>query len=167
MQVSSHDIAEILLQNNFTIACAESCTGGLLTSILTDVSGSSAYLKGAIVAYSNDVKQLLLGVQEITLLENGAVSATTAMEMAQGIRKKLEVDIGVAITGIAGPTGGSVNKPVGLVFIAVSGAEGTISASFNFRGSRGFIKEQSVNSALNMIYKYVNCQGDVLINDNK
>ena len=103
-----------------TIACAESCTGGLLTSMLTDVSGSSSYVMGSVVSYSNDVKARVLHVSEETLAVYGAVSEETAREMAQSVRKLIHADIGVGITGIAGPDGGSTEKPVGLVYIAVS-----------------------------------------------
>ena len=100
-----------------TIACAESCTGGLLTSTLTDISGSSAYVMGSVVSYSNDVKCRILHVQEETLSAYGAVSEETAFEMAEGIRNLMQTDIGIGITGIAGPYGGSADKPVALYIL--------------------------------------------------
>lgn len=114
-------VGQQLLAQGLTIACAESCTGGLLTSRLTDIAGSSAYVMGSVVSYTNRIKETLVGVQHETLLAHGAVSEETAREMAEGIRRAIETDIGVGITGIAGPGGGTKEKPVGLVFIAVSG----------------------------------------------
>ena len=107
------------------IALAESCTGGLVTHSLTNISGSSAYVKGAVVAYANEVKQDVLGVPAAFLEEYGAVSEPVAMAMARNVRKVLGTEVGVSVTGIAGPTGGTPEKPVGTVFVAVStpGAE--------------------------------------------
>ena len=101
-----------------TIACAESCTGGLVTSRLTDIPGSSGYVMGSIVSYTNEIKERLVGVRHATLAAHGAVSPETAREMAEGIRRVIRTDLGIGITGIAGPGGGSTEKPVGLVYIA-------------------------------------------------
>ena len=111
-------VGQQLLAQGLTIACAESCTGGLLTSRLTDIAGSSAYVMGSVVSYTNRIKETLVGVQHETLLAHGAVSEETAREMAEGIRRAIETDIGVGITGIAGPGGGSEKKPVGQVVFA-------------------------------------------------
>jgi PncC family amidohydrolase len=111
-------VGQLLLQRKLTMALAESCTGGLVGHRLTDVPGSSAYLLGGIVAYSYDAKELLLGVQHNTLYDHGAVSAETAVEMARGARRALGADIGLSVTGIAGPGGGLPGKPVGLVYSA-------------------------------------------------
>ncbi|MBR3458541.1 MAG: nicotinamide-nucleotide amidohydrolase family protein, partial [Selenomonadaceae bacterium] len=103
MELLEEIVGRGLLQKGWSIACAESCTGGLLTSRLTDVAGSSAYVKGSVVAYSNEIKARLLGVSEETLRIYGAVSEHTAAEMSEGIRRTIGVDVGVGITGIAGP----------------------------------------------------------------
>ena len=110
----------IAYSTNKTIATAESCTGGLIGDRLTNVSGSSSYFKGGIVAYSNAVKEEAVGVSKATLESVGAVSEETALEMARGVREKLNADIGISTTGIAGPTGGTEEKPVGLVFVGLS-----------------------------------------------
>ena len=114
----AYKIGEIAKNNGLTVACAESCTGGLVSSLLTDVSGSSEYIKINFVTYSNDAKMEFLGVQKTTLDDFGAVSEQTSREMAQGLLKY--ADIGISTTGIAGPTGGSVEKPVGLIYISVA-----------------------------------------------
>lgn len=134
-----------------TISCAESCTGGLLTSMLTDVSGSSSYVMGSVVSYSNDVKARVLHVSEETLTVYGAVSEETAREMAQGVRKLIHADIGVGITGIAGPDGGSTEKPVGLVYIAVADQTHTVVQKNNFHGTRFENKQAAVHKAFAMI----------------
>ncbi|MBO5897219.1 MAG: CinA family protein [Clostridia bacterium] len=103
-----------------TLALAESCTGGWLSKIVTDVSGASAVYKGGICSYSNEVKMSLLGVKEETLAQHGAVSEQTARQMAEGVKKALNTDIGVGITGIAGPTSDNTSKPVGLIYVAVA-----------------------------------------------
>ena len=134
-----------------TIACAESCTGGLLTSMHTDVSGSSSYVMGSVVSYSNDVKARVLHVSEETLAVYGAVSEETAREMAQSVRKLIHADIGVGITGIAGPDGGSTEKPVGLVYIAVADQTHTVVQKNNFHGTRFENKQAAVHKAFAMI----------------
>ena len=114
-------LGSVLAARGLTIACAESCTGGLVTSRLTDIAGSSAYVMGSIVSYSNEVKEKLVGVQHATLAAHGAVSEETAREMAEGVRRAVGTDVGLATTGIAGPGGGTAEKPVGLVYTAASG----------------------------------------------
>ena len=148
-------VGELLKKKNFTISCAESCTGGLLTSKLTDVAGSSNYVQGAIVSYSNEIKISALHVKEETLKNFGAVSRETAFEMAKNIREIFKTDIGVGITGIAGPGGGSKEKPVGLVYISVADKNSVTVEKFNFVGSRTEIKNQSVLSALKMIENFL------------
>lgn len=144
-------IGEKLREKNLTIACAESCTGGLLTSKLTDIAGSSDYLQGAIVSYSNEIKISALHVKAETLENFGAVSPQTAIEMAKNIREIFHTDIGVGVTGIAGPGGGSSIKPVGLVFIAVADKDFVNVEKFNFKGTRIEIKNNAAESALKMI----------------
>jgi nicotinamide-nucleotide amidase len=115
----------ILAERGVTLAVAESCTGGMIGELLTAVPGSSAYFKGGVVAYWNDAKAALLDVPEAVLAEHGAVSEPTARAMAEGVRRRFAADLGVATTGIAGPTGGSADKPVGLVYVALATAEGS------------------------------------------
>lgn len=109
-----------LIKSGTTLSVAESCTGGWLSKILTDVSGISAIYKGGICSYSNEVKVKLLGVKEETLKVHGAVSEQTARQMAEGVRKAMNTDIGIGITGIAGPQSDNTQKPVGLIYVAVS-----------------------------------------------
>lgn len=140
-----------LHEAGLTIACAESCTGGLLTSTLTDMSGSSSYVMGSIVSYANHVKARILHVSEETLTVYGAVSEETAREMAENVRQLIQTDIGVGITGIAGPGGGSAEKPVGLVYIAVADHTHTVVRKNNFSGTRIENKQAAVEKALAMI----------------
>lgn len=113
-------IVPLLIKSGTTLSVAESCTGGWLSKILTDISGISAIYKGGICSYSNEIKVKLLGVKEATLTDFGAVSEQTARQMAQGVREAMCTDIGVGITGIAGPTSDNTNKPVGLIYVAIS-----------------------------------------------
>lgn len=115
-----------LIEKEKTLSVAESCTGGWLSKILTDVSGISAIYKGGICSYSNDVKMNILDVKEETLACFGAVSESTAREMANGVREKLDTDIGIGITGIAGPTSDNTQKPVGLIYVALATEKETI-----------------------------------------
>jgi nicotinamide-nucleotide amidase len=141
-----------LLERGLTIAASESCTGGLFTSRLTDVPGSSAYVLGGVVAYSNDVKTNILGVPAELIAEHGAVSEPVASAMAQGIRARTGASIGVGITGVAGPAGGTAAKPVGMVAVAVAAADGSVQArTFNFPGGRAQVKFQAAQSALDMV----------------
>ena len=151
-----NEVGKILTEKNLTIACAESCTGGLLTSRLTDIAGSSNYVKGSIVCYSNEVKNKILHVDAETLKNFGAVSEQTARQMSANVRKIINTDIGVGVTGIAGPGGGSADKPVGTVYISVSNADKTFVKLFNFNGSRTEIKNQSCAAALTMIKEFIN-----------
>ena len=140
-------------EKGLTLALAESCTGGLLSSVITDAPGSSGYFLGSTVAYANSVKEGSLKVKAVTLEKHGAVSKETAREMAQGARKTLHADISASITGIAGPGGGTKKKPVGLVYIAVAKGGKTVAKKFLFEGGRKSIKNQSVEAALLMIAK--------------
>lgn len=147
----AENVGKYLLEQHWTIAAAESCTGGLLTSYLTDVSGSSAYVMGSIVSYSNAAKQQFLGVQEATLIQYGAVSQHTAHEMAVGIRRVMQTDIGVSVTGIAGPGGGTPEKPVGLVYIGLATAQAVYVERHQWAGDRTYNKLASVQAALQLI----------------
>lgn len=124
-------VGNILNAQNATLAVAESCTGGLIASQITDISGSSAYFLLSAVTYANEAKTSVLGVKTETLMEFGAVSEATAREMAEGARKAVNATYGLATTGIAGPTGGTPEKPVGTICIAVSGPNGTVSCKIN------------------------------------
>lgn len=144
-----------LKKQHLTVATAESCTGGLIAHTLTNISGSSDYFDRGVVSYSNRAKTELLGVPETMLKEHGAVSEEVAKVMAEGVRKKSNVDMGLATTGIAGPTGGTKEKPVGLVYIAVSTADNTEVTRFQFSGNRLQNKESTCNAALTMLLNYL------------
>ncbi|HIU64479.1 MAG TPA: competence/damage-inducible protein A [Candidatus Avacidaminococcus intestinavium] len=135
-----------LLKRKCSIAFAESCTGGLASSMLTDIPGSSEYLLGSVVSYSNMAKEKVLNVSSASLHKYGAVSEQVAIEMAEGVRLLLGTSLGVSITGIAGPGGGTSDKPVGLVYIAVSSPYGTVWKKLNFSGTR---TDNKLRSALN------------------
>lgn len=145
----------MLATRKLTLSLAESCTGGLVTSRITDVAGSSDYLIGSIVCYSNKVKLENVGVPEDLLAQYGAVSQETAVSMATNIRMKFATDIGVGITGIAGPGGATSEKPVGLVFIAISGPAGTQCHQYNFTGERVYIKHRVAQTTLNILRQYI------------
>ena len=149
-------VGKLLTAKRQTIAVAESCTGGLLSSRLTDVSGSSNYFIMGLVAYSNPCKIAGAGVDVKILMKYGAVSQQVALEMARGIRTLVGADIGIGITGIAGPTGGTKNKPVGLVYIALNMKDqAPIVREFRFKGSREEVKFLTSQSALDMIRKNI------------
>ena len=144
-------VGRLLIERGLTLATAESCTGGLLGNRITNVAGSSEYYLGGIVSYSDAAKMNLLGVSQETLKEFGAVSEETAQEMAAGARRVLQSDVGVSITGIAGPTGGTEDKPVGLVYIAVDVAGDVAVRKFVFSEDRRYNKEVSAQAALNLV----------------
>lgn len=148
-------VGKALREAGATLAVAESCTGGLICSRITDVSGSSDYFLGGVVAYANDVKHRVLGVPEQTLAEHGAVSEPTALAMVRGVRDYYGADYAVATTGIAGPTGGTPEKPVGLVFIAVADATGAHCVKQNWPGTRDQFKRRVSQHALNVLRKRV------------
>lgn len=145
-------IGDLLRSRGWTIAVAESCTAGLVLGRLTEVPGSSAWVRGGVVAYANDVKTTQLGVPEATLAAHGAVSEPVAQAMAEGVRTRLGADIGLAVTGIAGPDGGTEAKPVGTVVIAASGAVEAV-RTFRFLGDRQMVRLQSVAAALDILRK--------------
>ena len=144
-------ISDHLRKNNLTIATAESCTGGLLAHTLTNVSGSSEYFERGVVTYSNRSKMELLKIPEKILKEYGAVSLQTAQAMATGIKNCAKVDIGISTTGIAGPTGGTKEKPVGLVYIGIATPEKTDVKRFIFSNDRLKNKEKTCNKALELL----------------
>ncbi len=143
-------VGGLLRDRALTIAAAESCTGGLLMSRLTDVPGSSAYVELGVVCYSNRAKTELAGVPEALIREHGAVSEPVARSMAEGIRSRSGTSIGIGITGIAGPDGGTPEKPVGMVAVAVVGERDSKVRTFRFVGGRDMVKFQAAQSALNM-----------------
>lgn len=148
-------VGRMLAERKLTLAVAESCTGGLLGHRITDVPGSSEYFEGGIIAYSYEAKERLLNVHHSTLYQRGAVSAETAMEMARGARTALGADIGVSITGIAGPGGGFPGKPVGLVYIALSARNTERVERFVWDSDRQGNKALSVDAALAMLKKHL------------
>ncbi|NOT25241.1 MAG: competence/damage-inducible protein A [Acidobacteria bacterium] len=143
-------VGDLLVTGGFRIAVAESCTGGLLTSRLTDIAGSSRYVECGVVAYANAAKVSLLGVSESLIAVEGAVSEPVAVAMAEGVRKGAGVEVGIGVTGIAGPGGGSATKPVGTVAVAVAIPGETGSRTFRFVGDREQVKYQASQAALDM-----------------
>ncbi len=154
---SEEVIINQLIGKRLSLATAESCTGGLISHRLTNVSGSSNVFLGGIVAYSNDVKRSLLGVSESILTELGAVCSDVAREMASGVCQRLNSDFGIGVTGIAGPTGGTSTKPVGLVYIAVVSQHLNICKvqECHFKGNRMEIKQQTADTALNLLIETI------------
>jgi nicotinamide-nucleotide amidase len=145
-----------LMNSNKKLAIAESCTGGLLGKIITDFAGSSKYFISSLVTYSNSAKENLLFVNPETILNKGAVSPETAIEMVNGLEKHFNLDYGVSITGIAGPDGGSSDKPVGLVYIAIKTKSNKPKVfEYRFPGNREAIRESSANNALYQLYKEI------------
>ncbi len=155
MSVSSieHRLVHALRTQKTTLATAESCTGGLIGHRITTVSGASECYVGGVIAYSNEVKIRLLGVDENTLRLHGAVSDLVAKEMASGVRNVFQADWGIGVTGIAGPTGASKNKPVGTVFIAIAGPSKIIGEHHVFHGDRDTVKYQTSERALQMLWE--------------
>jgi len=146
-------IGVLLLQHKLTLAVAESCTGGLVGNLITNIPGSSAYFLGGYITYSNEAKVSLLDVSEMTLQKYGAVSKQTVLEMAFGARQGLNSDIGLSISGIAGPDGGTSEKPVGLVWVGFSTENIQTAQELNLRGNRLEIKQQSAQQALNFLHR--------------
>ena len=138
-----------------TIGAVESATGGRIADRITGVAGSSDYFKGSVVAYSNDVKIALLGVKKATIENHGAVSEQTALEMAQGGRNLLDVDICISDTGIAGPAGGAPNKPVGLFYLGLAAEAAGVSQKHVFTGNREENKRHAAETALGMLRQYL------------
>lgn len=146
-------IASLLRKKHKTLSIAESCTGGLLSHRITNIPGSSDYFKLGIIAYANEFKNKLLNIPEIIIQAKGAVSKEVALLMAKNIRRLAKTDFGIGITGIAGPSGATKNKPVGLVYIAVSSSRKSIVKKFNFKGSRIEVKMQAAIHALKLLTK--------------
>ncbi|NVO19156.1 MAG: competence/damage-inducible protein A [Bacteroidetes bacterium] len=148
-------IGDLLRESKMTLSTAESCTGGQIAHMITGIPGSSDYFKGSVVAYSNEIKEKILGVKPETLLAFGAVSGETASEMADGARKLMNTDFAVAVSGIAGPTGGTLEKSVGTTWIAISSPSGTIARKFLFGEHRGRNMQRASISALSLLRKEI------------
>lgn len=151
----AHELGRLLKARGLTLAVAESCTGGKLGDIITEVPGSSHYFLGGIVSYSDEAKVALLSVEKSVLHSKGAVSEEVALQMASGVRDFLRASIGVGITGIAGPSGGTTSKPVGLVYIAVSSEHSSVCTRNLFDGDRSEIKLKAAKKALEMVKEFV------------
>ena len=145
-------VADTLVDRGLRLALAESCTGGMVAARLTDRPGASRYLDAALVTYSNEAKRTLLGVDPATLATHGAVSGEVAREMLEGARHRTGADAALAITGIAGPGGGTPDKPVGTVWIAAAVGGDVTVRSFRFDGDRERVRSASVDAALELLY---------------
>lgn len=148
-----HELSKILLEHNQTVTCAESCTGGLLGGELTRLSGSSAWFNMGFITYSNAAKQQLLGVMESTLKSFGAVSEQTVREMALGALLAAKADWAVSISGVAGPTGGRDDLPVGTVWFGIASKQRIWAERKQFSGSRDEVRQQSVDYAIDLLYE--------------
>ena len=137
------EIAALLQERHLTLGTAESCTGGRIANLITSYAGSSSYFKGGIVSYCNEVKHRVLGVSEETLREHGAVSEACAAEMARGVRKLMGADLAVSVTGIAGPGGGTPEKPVGTVCFGVSTPDGEYTLTRHYRSQGSSVRESN------------------------
>jgi PncC family amidohydrolase len=146
---------ELLRRKGLRLAAAESCTGGLIGHLITNVPGSSTYYVGSVTAYAYEAKVRMLGVSWQTLETYGAVSEETVIEMARGVRLALAADIGVSVSGIAGPDGGTPDKPVGTVWIGLSSAEDEYARHYLWSGDRLAVKEQSAQQALKLLVEYL------------
>ena len=149
---------DLCLSKGLSIAVAESCTSGLIASKLTTLSGSSSYFKGGVIAYQNKIKVNILGVSQLVIDKESEVSAEVVIQMAEGVRESFSADFSVATSGYAGPTGGSINNPIGTVFIAVSSYRSTEVERFVFSGDRQSIVNQATESALELLYSAVKKQ---------
>ena len=148
-------VGNLLRERQLKLVTAESCTGGLIGNRITDISGSSEYFLGSIVAYAYEVKVALLGVSWETLRAYGAVSRETVLEMASGACKRLNGDIAVSVSGVAGPGGGTPEKPVGTVWIGLSSGDGEWAKEFHFSGNRQQNKASAADAALHMLLDYL------------
>lgn len=151
----SKQVGDQLRRTGLKLATAESCTGGLLGDMITDVPGSSDYYLGGVVVYANETKDILLNVPSEIILKYGAVSRETVMVMADNARQILGADVSLSISGIAGPAGGTKEKPVGTVWIALSSFRGSKSELFHFSGDRKKIKSLAAQSALRMLLDFL------------
>ena len=154
----AQQLGECMKAKGLKLASAESCTGGWLAKIITDIPGSSAWFTGAVVCYSNESKHSLLGVDENTLNEFGAVSGDTVLQMSDGLFSHTDADVAVSVSGIAGPDGGSDDKPVGLVWLSWGKRDKSVFANpFNFDGDREEVRKLSIKQALNNLLDLLVC----------
>ena len=149
------EVGNLLRQKGLTLGVVESATGGLMSHLITNIHGSSDYYKGSVTAYSNEVKTKVIGVNEDTINQYGAVSYQVVEEMARCGRKALAADICLADTGIAGPTGATAEKPIGLFYIGLAYQAGTYSRKHNFQGNREQIKRHATDAALGWLREYL------------
>jgi nicotinamide-nucleotide amidase len=148
-------VGKLLMQKNKTISTAESCTGGYIAHLITSMPGSSAFFEGSIVSYSYRIKREVLGVKKKTLLENGAVSEQAVLEMVKGVLKTMKTDYAIAVSGIMGPDGGTDEKPVGTVWVAVGNDQQQKTQKFHFRFNRQRNIQFTAVNALNMMRKFI------------
>ena len=146
---SYQDLHDLCIAKSFSVATSESCTAGLIASNIASISGASAFLKGGVIAYQNDIKINILGVSKSLLDENKEVSSEVVKQMAIGARNKFLADFAIATTGYAGPTGGTDLNPIGTVFIGISSFKKTVSKRFVFLGNRESVISQAINEGLN------------------
>lgn len=156
--VSALQLAHLLIQKNWQMATAESCTGGLIAATCTDLSGSSAWFERGFVTYSNDAKMELLGVPASVLADHGAVSEPVARAMVQGALARSRAQVAVAVTGVAGPTGGSAAKPVGTVWFGLATPAGVVTETRRFDGDRAAVRQATVAHALQRLVALVSAQ---------
>ena len=154
-QETAQAVIDLCRQHGWTLATAESCTGGLVGAALTTLAGASDAYAGGVIAYSNDVKRSQLGVPDETLRAHGAVSAETAASMAAGARRALRADVAVSVTGVAGPGGGTAEKPVGLVYIAVESPVGDLTERLQLHGDRDSIRTDATSAALRLLQRHL------------
>lgn len=149
--MSPEHMVALLRENNLQLATAESCTGGLLAAALTAVPGCSECFGYGLITYSNEAKECLLKVARQTLKTHGAVSAATAAAMARGVMELAQADIGLSVTGIAGPAGATADKPLGLVYVGLARGGREITSKYYFKGNRDEVRAQSVDAALALL----------------
>ena len=155
MEPLINQIHKLLIKNKKTLAVAESCTGGLLSYLLTSISGSSKYFILGLVVYSNKSKTSILNIPVPTITQKGTVSKEVAERISQSVRKLAKTDFGIGLTGIAGPTGGTIHKPVGTVFISVNSKKQKICQEFHFQGSRKHIQKAAALKALQLLKRLI------------
>jgi nicotinamide-nucleotide amidase len=152
---AAHAVIDLCRERGWTLATAESCTGGLVGAALTARAGASDAYVGGVIAYSNDAKRSRLGVLDETLQAHGAVSAETAVSMAAGARRALDSDVAVSVTGVAGPGGGTPEKPVGLVYISVEAPDGGVTEKLQLEGDRDSIRTEATFAALRLLQRHL------------
>ncbi|MEW5692715.1 MAG: CinA family protein [Candidatus Hydrogenedentota bacterium] len=155
IEIFCRKILSLLKRRKQTLSIAESCTGGYVSKLITDIPGASKVFKGSIISYADDIKVKILKVRERDLKTYGAVSCEIVKQMVCNVRKILDTDWGIAITGIAGPKGGTKTKPVGTVWIAVSGPDNVKTLRFRFQGDREYIRYSAVKEAIRFLYREI------------